>query len=289
MEKKQSKVSNIKERKIIPLKCSNIFSTIFNDQNYDFVLKKLLFDTLNEKNFNDDIHYLNQELKEKKINNKLDYASIMVKQRTKNSKDEYINYEIFVAPTAGDVFDNRIKSINNLQNSDHYDDIVKEVKIYFDFFDYPTSKFITVGKMINMDSSQTLGSSDEVYHICNKFVSNDWYHHDNEQECKIAKWCRLMTADTEETFLECAKEVMSEEEALKLVERVIELTNDKKNTKLLCTYSKEEMALNIEEERTKIGKENALKALALSLDDDTISKITGLSLDEIAKLKVQRK
>ena len=70
----------------------------------------------------------------------------------------------------------------------------------------------------------------------------------------------LMFADTEETLLKRAKEVMSEEEARKFVDRVVELSHDDDNIALYTGYSNHEMAFNtdmayIQDEKAKIQDE----------------------------------
>ena len=70
----------------------------------------------------------------------------------------------------------------------------------------------------------------------------------------------LMFADTEETLLKRGKEVMSEEEARKFVDRVVELSHDDDNIALYTGYSNHEMAFNtdmayIQDEKAKIQDE----------------------------------
>ena len=88
---------------------------------------------------------------------------------------------------------------------------------------------------------------------------------------------------------------MSKEEADKLACRVEELSCDRENIALYTKYSNEEMVFNTrlanatETAKEKGSKEtsieNAKNAIALGLADETISKITGLSLEDIAKLR----
>ena len=70
----------------------------------------------------------------------------------------------------------------------------------------------------------------------------------------------LMFADTEETLLKRAKEVMTEEEARKFVDRVVELSHDDDTLALYTGYSNHEMAFNtdmayIQDEKAKIQDE----------------------------------
>ena len=108
-----------------------------------------------------------------------------------------------------------------------------------------------------------------------------------------------MSLENLEAFKRKAEEIMSKEEADKLTDRVEELSCDRENIALYTKYSNEEMVFNTrlanaEEAAEERGKEqgskenaieNAKNAIALGLDDETISKITGLSLEEIKSLK----
>ena len=120
------------------------------------------------------------------------------------------------------------------------------------------------------------------------------------------------------TFKRKAEEIMGKEDAEKLIYRVEELSCDKENIALFTKLSNEEMAFNTRlaeaerdaKKRYKDGveegiekgieqgiekgieqgsKENALtnakNAISLGLDNETISKITGLSIEEIEHLQ----
>ena len=307
---------------------------------------------MQKEDFIGNVIYRNRNLKVKSRKNALGQVDLLVKRmfkEDKKEKEEYINVEVNSSLSMSyrnKVYSNSIGANTLNVGEKDYKDIPRIIQLNFDFFDYPSNKFITVGKMLNDDGTATLGWADEIYHIFSNFVLKSWYNEADERERKVAKWCMLMFADTEETFFERAKEVMSEEEAKKFVDRVVELSQDDGNITLYTKYSNHDMAFNtdmayiqdekakiqdektkiqdektkIQDEKTKIqdekakvedekaklakqkselemaaasvidaNKQNALKALALGLDDDTISKITGLSLDEIAKLKEQRK
>ena len=84
---------------------------------------------------------------------------------------------------------------------------------------------------------------------------------------------------------------MSKEEAKNFINKAKELSSDDEMVYMFDQENMQEMIRNTElEEATEKGsQENAIKnaknALALGLDFETISKITGLSTKEIEKLK----
>ena len=64
-ERKNVRMDKLSEGQIIPLKQDFMFTQIFNDENYDFVLYQLLSDVLSIKKevFIGNIRYLNRDLK----------------------------------------------------------------------------------------------------------------------------------------------------------------------------------------------------------------------------------
>ena len=123
-----------------------------------------------------------------------------------------------------------------------------------------------------------------------------------------------MNTNDLETFKRKAAEIMSKEEADKLTDRLEELSCDRENIALYTKLTNEEMVFNTrlayaEEEAKEQGynagieegiekgieqgsKENALanakNAIGLGLDNETISKITGLSIADIEQLRTNK-
>ena len=288
MEKKQARknarTNVLKPGEIIPPKYDFIFTQIFNDPNYGFALNKLLADTLNmqEEDFIGNVIYRNRNLKVKSRKNALGQVDLLVKRmfkEDKKAKEEYINVEVNSSLSMSyrnKVYSNSIGANTLNVGEKDYKDIPRVIQLNFDFFDYPSNKFITVGKILNDDGTATLGWTDEIYHIFSNFVLKSWYNEADERERKVAKWCMLMFADTEETFFERAKEVMSEEEARKFVDRVVELSHDDDNIALYTEYSNHEMAFNtdmayIQDEKTKIQDEKTkIQDERAKVEDDMV-------------------
>ena len=123
-----------------------------------------------------------------------------------------------------------------------------------------------------------------------------------------------MSLENLEAFKRKAEEIMSKEEANKLTDRLEELSCDRENIALYTKLTNEEMVFNTrlayaEEEAKEQGYnagieegiekgieqgskekafENAKNAIAIGLDSETVSKITGLSIAEIEQLRTNK-
>ena len=99
-ERKNVRIDKLAEGQIIPLKQDFMFTQIFNDENYDFVLYQLLSDVLSIKKevFIGNIRYLNRDLKNSNKKNMLNKVDLLIKHKMFNEdgdeEEEYINVEI---------------------------------------------------------------------------------------------------------------------------------------------------------------------------------------------------
>lgn len=132
---------------------------------------------------------------------------------------------------------------------------------------------------------------------------NPRYNYVNRQEKIIGCMCRIMATSDARVMLKEALKIMSKEEANRLVKRAKELSNSSEMIKFFDNERFYELVRNTEfkeaqekaqkkalEKGHKKGlKENAItnakNAINLGLDNDTISKITGLSLETIKSLR----
>ena len=118
------------------------------------------------------------------------------------------------------------------------------------------------------------------------------YNYANKQEEKVAIISRIfMTTSLLELDKE-SNELMSKKDTEKLISRAKELSSVNKYVRLFDEEENyKELAHNTElakacEETSKNVKINIAKnSIALGLDDETISKITGLSIKEIESLR----
>ena len=196
------------------------------------------------------------------------------------------------------VYINKIGSFSLDVGDNTYDNIDRLVQVNFDFFDTNKLRLVSISQMKDQDNIIDTGWDDIFYTISVNFALNPWYNLIDEREKKVANWCILMNTNDLETFKRKAEEIMGKEDAEKLIYRAEELSCDKENIALFTKLSNEEMAFNTRlaeaerdaKKRYKDGvedssKENAKNAIGLGLDNETISKITGLSVEEIEKIR----
>lgn len=318
-ERKNVRIDKLSESQIIPLKIDFMFTQIFNDENYDFVLYQLLSDVLSIKKevFIGNIRYLNRDLKNSNKKNMLNKVDLLIKHKMfnedGNEEEEYINVEINTSNSMlrrNKVYSNKIGSFSLDVGDNTYDNIDRLVQVNFDFFDTNKLRLVSISQMKDQDNIIDTGWDDIFYTISVNFALNPWYNLIDEREKKVANWCILMNTNDLETFKRKAEEIMGKDDAEKLIYRVEELSCDKENIALFTKLSNEEMAFNtrlaeaerdakkrykdgveegiekgIEQGIEQGSKENAKNAINLGLDNETISKITGLSVEEIEKIR----
>lgn len=314
-ERKNVRIDKLSESQIIPLKIDFMFTQIFNDENYDFVLYQLLSDVLSIKKevFIGNIRYLNRDLKNFNKKNMLNKVDLLIKHKmfTKDGreKEEYTNIEI-------NVFNSMLR--RNMVYSNGIDDFSLDVggnidhivQVNFDFFDTNKLRLVSISQMKDQDNIIDTNWYAMVYNISVNYALNSWYNLIDEREKKAANWCILMNTNDLETFKRKAEEIMGKDDAEKLIYRAEELSCDKENIALFTKLSNEEMAFNtrlaeaerdakkrykdgveegieqgIEQGSKEKASENAKNAIGLGLDNETISKITGLSVEKIEKIR----
>ena len=117
----------------------------------------------------------------------------------------------------------------------------------------------------------------------------------NDYSNKLARWCMVLTSKTKEEFKKYLGEDLMEKEAKeKLEEKTSKMSDDEEVYALYSAYTKEELEKNtLIEEAEQRGHEKGIKNEKISIaknmikeniDIDIISKITGLSKEEIEKL-----
>lgn len=262
-ERKNVRMDKLSEGQIIPLKQDFMFTQIFNDENYDFVLYQLLSDVLNvnKESFNNNIKYLNRYLKNFNKKNNLNKVDLLIKHKmfTKDGKEkeEYTNIEINVFNSMlrrNRIYSNGIDdfSLDVGFNIDHI------VQVNFNFFDTDKLRLVSISQMKDQDNNIDTNWYAMVYNISVNYALNSWYNLVDAREKKVANWCILMNTNDLETFKRKAEEIMGKEDAEKLICRVEELSCDKENIALFTKLSNEEMAFNT---RLAEAKKKCKKAL----------------------------
>ena len=317
---KNIRIAKLPKGRIIPLKRDFMFTQIFNDENYNFVLYQLLADILDtdKEMFVDNIRYLNRDLKNSNKRNMVNKVDLLIKHKifsaTGKDKEEYINVEINTSEVMLDrnkVYSNKIGSYSLDVGDKGYKNIDRIIQLNFNFFDTDKLRLLAISQMKDQDNIVDRGWNDMLYTISVNLALDSWYNLRDEREKKAANWCILMSTEDLATFKRKAEEIMSKEEADKLTSRVEELSDDKENIALYTKLTNDEMVfntrlMNAKEEAEERGhergieqgieqgiergsKEKALeiakKCLEKGMPSNTISELTNLAVAEIEKLK----
>ena len=224
-ERKNVRIDKLAKGQIIPLKQDFMFTQIFNDENYDFVLYQLLSDVLSIKKevFIGNIRYLNRDLKNSNKKNMLNKVDLLIKHKMfnedGNEEEEYINVEINTSNSMlrrNKVYSNKIGSFSLDVGDNTYDNIDRLVQVNFDFFDTNKLRLVSISQMKDQDNIIDTGWDDIFYTISVNFALNPWYNLIDEREKKVANWCILMNTNDLEIFKRKAEEIMGKEDAEKL-------------------------------------------------------------------------
>ena len=183
-----------------------------------------------------------------------------------------------------------------------YKNIRNSVLINFNKLNDSKKNFIDIGYLKNQDG-EIMTKTLKVININVAKSFDKSYTYLNEFEENIAKICRIFKATCSSDLKKEIESFMSKEEAKNFINKAKELSSDDEMVYMFDQENMQEMIRNTElEEATEKGIEqgieqgiergfqenaiqNAKNALALGLDFETISKITGLSTKEIEKLK----
>ena len=171
-----------------------------------------------------------------------------------------------------------------------YKNIRNTILINFNKFNDPKKNFIDIGYIKNQDG-EIMTKTLKVINLNIAKAFDKSYTYLNEFEENIAKICRIFRATHSSDLKKEIESFMNKEEAKNFINKAKELSSDDEMVYMFDQENMQEMIRNTElEEATEKGSQenaiqNAKNALKLGLDSETISKITGLSIEEIEKLK----
>ena len=173
------------------------------------------------------------------------------------------------------------------------------ILINFNSFYDSKHKFI---RMITMrDEDGIIFDDSTIIYEVNMAKANDSsYNYVNKREEQIAIISRIFMTESSLELDKESNELMGKKDTEKLVSRAKELSSDGEYVRLfdkeenykelirnteLAEAREEGVKQGIEQGSKETALENAKNAIALGLDDETISKITGLSIKEIESLR----
>ena len=179
-----------------------------------------------------------------------------------------------------------------------YKNIRNSVLINFNKLNDPKKNFIDIGYLKNQDG-EIMTKTLKVININIAKAFDKSYTYLNEFEENIAKICRIFKATCSSDLKKEIESFMSKEEAKNFINKAKELSSDDEMVYMFDQENMQEMIRNTElEEATESGIEKGIlqgsqeKALEIAknllnakMDLDSIAKMTGLSREEIEKLK----
>ena len=241
------------------------------------------------------VKHLSKELLKKKRNDMDNHVDVLLDYKDKiivemNSKKIMINrnyvYLFKVASGTLKVGDTTYKNIRN------------SVLINFNKLNDPKKNFIDIGYLKNQDG-EIMTKTLKVININIAKAFDKSYTYLNEFEENIAKICRIFKATCSSDLKKEIESFMSKEEAKNFINKAKELSSDDEMVYMFDQENMQEMIRNTElEEATESGIKKGIlqgsqeKALEIAknmlnakMDLDSIAKMTGLSREEIEKLK----
>lgn len=175
-----------------------------------------------------------------------------------------------------------------------YKNIRNSVLINFNKLNDPKKNFIDIGYLKNQDG-EIMTKTLKVININIAKSFDKSYTYLNEFEENIAKICRIFKATCSSDLKKEIESFTRLEEAKNFINKAKELSSDDEMVYMFDQENMQEMIRNTElEEATEAGIEKCSQEKALEIaknmlnakmDLDSIAKMTGLSMEEIEKLK----
>ena len=179
-----------------------------------------------------------------------------------------------------------------------YKNIRKTVLINFNNTDKSQKNFIDIGFIKNQDN-KIMTEIIKVINICIAKVDDKSYNYRNEFEKNMARICRILMATKASDLKKESAYFMTKEETKNFVNRAKELSSDDEMVTMFDQENMHEMIRNTEleeaqergiERGVELGsKEKAVEIaknlIKIGLSEDQIVESTGLSKEEIEKLK----
>lgn len=179
-----------------------------------------------------------------------------------------------------------------------YKNIRKTVLINFNNTDKSQKNFIDIGFIKNQDN-EIMTEIIKVINICIAKVDDKSYNYRNEFEKNMARICRILMATKASDLKKESAYFMTKEETKNFVNRAKELSSDDEMVTMFDQENMHEMIRNTElEEAQERGIERGIKRgfkekaveiaknlIKIGLSEDQIVESTGLSKEEIEKLK----
>ena len=285
------------EGKLIPLNFNYVFTGIFNDENNIDIVDSFL------------ALYLNKPLEEIKGNVEIKSRDIPINSKKEKNKqidlllelkEEVINIEL--SNSGGQrIIDRDVVYIskihgNQLKYGDNrYEKIIRTLQIRLNNYHSNDNKLIETYYLRN-DNDKILTKKLQIDIVDLVNAKKNVY---NENEERIAKFCKAMLLEDEKEIRKEIRDIMGEKVSNKLIGEMKKYSNDEEVVNMYSAYTREELERNtmLEEAREEaieqgleqgVSKRNieiAKKMLEDNIDIQTIIKYTDLTEEEIKQIK----
>lgn len=289
-------------RKIIPLTFDVMFTEIFNDENNLCIIEEFIAGYFNYKldDVRGNIKILSRNLKKDNRFDSRKEVDLLL-----NYKGKKINIEMSNNRSTG-VINRNIVYIckvhgTQLETGDiNYFKIGDSVQIIFNNFD--NQEELRERWYFRNDKGKVLSEKIRIDIISIEKGKNMCYTQDEDINYLI-RWCKIFSSDNIDELKKILSSTLSNDTANKLVKKVNKLSGDDKMVELYGNISRREMEYNtgirearedgfaqginqgIEQGIDSSKKEIALSLLENNVSVDIIEKSTGLTKEEILKLK----
>ena len=288
----------LKEGELIPLTFDIMFTEIFNNPDNICILEEFISNYLDIPL---NLVIGNLEILSRRLSKEERYDSRKEVDLLLNYQGKKINIEMSNSASDGVINRNvvylcKIHGRQLKTNDINYSRINDTIQIMFNNFD--TDNDLKTTWYLRDDAGNILTSKLRI-DIINLVKGKDLCYTGSEKVDYLINWCKLLTTSNKDNVKNISYQIMSHKSTNTLMSNMSMLSEENEMVRLYTKLSRREMEYNtliaeatekglkegIEKGIEQNNLEIAKKMLKENIEVETISKITGLTKEEIAKLK----
>ena len=284
----------LKKGELIPLTFDIMFTEIFNNPDNICILEEFISNYLDIPL---NLVIGNLEILSRRLSKEERYDSRKEVDLLLNYQGKKINIEMSNSASDGVINRNvvylcKIHGRQLKTNDINYSRINDTIQIMFNNFD--TDNDLKTTWYLRDDAGNILTSKLRI-DIINLVKGKDLCYTGSEKVDYLINWCKLLTTSNKDNVKNISYQIMSHKSTNTLMSNMSMLSEENEMVRLYTKLSRREMEYNTliveaTEKGLKEGIEQnnlevAKKMLKENIEVETISKITGLTKEEIAKLK----
>ena len=288
----------LKKGELIPLTFDIMFTEIFNNPDNICILEEFISNYLDIPL---NLVIGNLEILSRRLSKEERYDSRKEVDLLLNYQGKKINIEMSNSASDGVINRNVVYLCKihgrQLKTSDiNYSKINDTIQIMFNNFD--TDNDLKTTWYLRDDAGNILTSKLRI-DIINLVKGKDLCYTGSEKVDYLINWCKLLTTSNKDNIKDISYQIMSHKSTNTLMSNMSMLSEENEMVRLYTKLSRREMEYNtliveatekglkegIEQGIEQNNLEVAKKMLKENIKVETISKITGLTKEEIAKLK----